>query len=181
MVREPPFSESDFCTVLTQGHISSERISHLWNPNLVQNSGKQILDGRILDPNSWVESFAPIFASKRGQLKSSPSRNSPPNVSSLSVRDPHFLSFILPELIRNVVCTHKGTKIASLPNQENGVACDKPLVLVLSKTPKIERCRYPLRCSAAPDLKVEVRENVISRNLVRFVQTSQDPKDEEEE
>ena len=41
-----------------QGHISHLR-------NLGPNSGKRILDARILDPNSWVKFFHPVFSSKR--------------------------------------------------------------------------------------------------------------------
>ena len=39
------------------------------------NSGKRILDARILDPNSWVFFLlVPVFSSKRGPQKNSPSR-----------------------------------------------------------------------------------------------------------
>ena len=55
-------------------------ILRLRNPNLGPNSGKRILDARILDPNSWVEFFDSVFSSKRGPLKNSPSRNSPPKI-----------------------------------------------------------------------------------------------------
>ena len=37
----------------------------LRNPNLGPNSVKQILDTRILDPNSWVECFDCFFQQKR--------------------------------------------------------------------------------------------------------------------
>ena len=64
-----------------QGQISVQGISHLQNPNLGPNSGKRILDARILDPNSWVD-FCLIlfFPAKEGPLKTSPSRNSPLNI-----------------------------------------------------------------------------------------------------
>ena len=44
------------------------------------NSGKRILDARILDPNSRVEFFDSVFSSKCGPQKNSPSRNSPPKI-----------------------------------------------------------------------------------------------------
>ena len=44
----------DFCT----------GILHFRNPNSGPNSGKQILDTRILDPHSWVEFFDPVFPTK---------------------------------------------------------------------------------------------------------------------
>ena len=65
---------------LFQGQISAQGILHLRNPNLGPNSGKRILDARILDPNSWVEFLDSVFSSKRGPLKNSPSRNSPPKI-----------------------------------------------------------------------------------------------------
>ena len=40
-----------------QGQFVGEGILRLWNWNLGPNCGKQILDARILDPNSWVEFF----------------------------------------------------------------------------------------------------------------------------
>ena len=43
------------------------------------NSGKRILNARILDPNSWVEFL--VLSSKRGPQKNSPSRNSPPKTN----------------------------------------------------------------------------------------------------
>ena len=60
-----------------QGQISAQGILHLRNPNLGLNSGKRILGARILDPNSRVEFFEPVFSSKRGPQKNSPSSNSP--------------------------------------------------------------------------------------------------------
>ena len=59
---------------------SAQGILRLRNPNLGPNSGKRILDARILDPNSRVEFFDSVFSSKRGPLKNSPSRNSPPEI-----------------------------------------------------------------------------------------------------
>ena len=53
----------------TQGQKSAQGILHLWNPNLGPNSGKRILEARILDPNSWVEFFDSVLSSKRGLLK----------------------------------------------------------------------------------------------------------------
>ena len=44
-----------------QGQISAQGILHLRNPNFDPNSGKRILGARILDPNSWVEFFEPVF------------------------------------------------------------------------------------------------------------------------
>ena len=44
------------------------------------NSGKRILDARILDPNSWVEVFNSVFFQQKRPLKNSPSRNSPPKI-----------------------------------------------------------------------------------------------------
>ena len=69
-------SEWIFC----QRQKSAEGILRLRNPNLGPNSGKRILDSRILDPNSRVEFFDSVFPSKRGPLKNSPSRNSPPKI-----------------------------------------------------------------------------------------------------
>ena len=63
-----------------QGQISTQGILHLRNPNLGPNSGKQILDARILGPNSWVKFFDSVFSSRRGPQKNSPSRNSPPKI-----------------------------------------------------------------------------------------------------
>ena len=55
-------------------------ILHLRNSNIGPNSGKQILDARILDPNSWVDFFNSVFFQQRGPQKNSPSRNSPPKI-----------------------------------------------------------------------------------------------------
>ena len=49
----------------SQGQISTHGILRLRNPNLDPNSGKRILGARILDPNSWVEFFEPVFSSKK--------------------------------------------------------------------------------------------------------------------
>ena len=43
---------------------SAQGILRLWNPNLGPNSGKRILDARILDPNSWVKFFDSVFPAK---------------------------------------------------------------------------------------------------------------------
>ena len=63
-----------------QGQKSAQGILRLRNPNSGPNSVKRILDARILHPNSWVEFFDSVFSSKRGPLKNSPSRNSPPKI-----------------------------------------------------------------------------------------------------
>ena len=61
------------------GQKSAQGILRLRNPNLGPNSGKQILDARILDPNSFF--FVTLFfPSKSGPQKNSPSRNSPPKI-----------------------------------------------------------------------------------------------------
>ena len=49
-----------------QSEKSAQGILRLWNPNLRPNSGKRILDARILDPNSWAELFDNVLSSKRG-------------------------------------------------------------------------------------------------------------------
>ena len=73
--------ESDlFKSPLIQGQESAQGILRPRNPNLGPNSVKRILDARILDPNSWVEFFDSVFSSKRGPLKNSRSRNSPPKI-----------------------------------------------------------------------------------------------------
>ena len=64
------------------------------------NSGKQILDARILDLNSLVECFDSVFSSKRGSQQNSPSRNSPPKIHL-----PKFNPGIGP---RNSHCTSTG-------------------------------------------------------------------------
>ena len=53
-------------------------ILRLRNPNSGPNSGKRILDARILDPNSWVEFFDTVFSSKEAPRRIHGSRNSPP-------------------------------------------------------------------------------------------------------
>ena len=57
---------------------------HLRNPNLGPNSGKQILEARILDPNSWVEFFILFFqqrkAPRKFTLKKFTSQNSPSKI-----------------------------------------------------------------------------------------------------
>ena len=67
-------------TTSCQGQQSAQGILRLRNPNLGPNSVKRILDARILNPNSWVEFFDSVFSSKRGPLKNSRSRNSPPKI-----------------------------------------------------------------------------------------------------
>ena len=42
-----------------QGRKSAQGISRLWNPNVGPNSGKWILDARILDPNCLTLFFVP--------------------------------------------------------------------------------------------------------------------------
>ena len=51
---------------LYQGQKSAQGILRLRNPNLGPNSGKRILDARILDPNFWVEFFDSVFSSQKG-------------------------------------------------------------------------------------------------------------------
>ena len=64
---------------LSQGQ-SAQGILRLRNPNLGPNSGKRILDARVLEPNFWVEFFDSVFSSKRAPLKTSRLRNSPPKI-----------------------------------------------------------------------------------------------------
>ena len=49
----------------SQGQKSAQGILHLRNPNLGPNSGKRILDARILDPNSWVEFIDSVLFQQR--------------------------------------------------------------------------------------------------------------------
>ena len=64
-----------------QGQISAQGILHLRNPNLGPNSAKRILDARIFLARILGSNFfGPIFSRKRGHLKNSPSRNSPPKI-----------------------------------------------------------------------------------------------------
>ena len=62
----PLFRELRGCKIPStfQGQISAQGILQLQNPNLGPSSGKQILDARTLDPNSWVDFFDPVFPSK---------------------------------------------------------------------------------------------------------------------
>ena len=54
--------ESREKTTHTQGQVSAEGILHLVNPNLGSNSGMRIFETRILEPNSGVEFFSPMFS-----------------------------------------------------------------------------------------------------------------------
>ena len=58
--------------VNSQGQKSAQGILLLWNPNLGPNSGKRVLDARILDPNFWVEFFDSAFSAKEAPSKIHP-------------------------------------------------------------------------------------------------------------
>ena len=67
------------------GQTSAQGILHLRNPNLGPNSGKRVLDARILEPNSWVEFFdSAFFQQKRPPekftLQKFTSQNSPSKI-----------------------------------------------------------------------------------------------------
>ena len=135
-----PLAFPCFAFRLIQGHKSAQGILHLRNPNLGPNSGKQILDTRILDPNSWVKLFDSVFSSKRGPLKNSPVRNSRPKI--------HLLKFN-PEIgPKNSHCTSAGPFCISFNRGGNRRAFRPPGAggdhyhSTMEPLPGHIRCRY---------------------------------------
>ena len=66
------------------------------------NSGKRILDARVLGPHSWLKLIAPIyFQQQTDPQNNSPSRNSPPKTQprNLAKNDIALLRGHLPELV----------------------------------------------------------------------------------